>query len=136
HPAAASTATRLTPTQPTDARQRSSPSQPPVTTSQSMARGCWTPITAGGRFTRWRRSKFWPKLEGWLPGYPRQPMGVDAEGYGFPEHKRTIARLMDDVRVLSPAGVEPVAQRCGAHVGASGLAAFPDARKSALHAIA
>ncbi|TMC97599.1 MAG: hypothetical protein E6I58_00640 [Chloroflexi bacterium] len=62
-------------------------------------------------------------------------MGVDAEGYGFPEHKRTIARLMDDVRVLSPAGVERVAQGWDEHVGEGGLAAFREAEKAALHAI-
>jgi len=62
-------------------------------------------------------------------------MGVDAEGYGFPEHKRTIARLMEDVRILSPAGVERVAQGWDEHVGESGLAAFRLAEKAALHAI-
>jgi hypothetical protein len=62
-------------------------------------------------------------------------MGVDAEGYGFPEHKRTIARLMEDVRILSPAGVERVAQGWDEHVGESGRAAFRDAEKAALHAI-
>lgn len=62
-------------------------------------------------------------------------MSVDAEGYGFPEHQRTIARLMDDVRVLSPAGVERVAQGWDAHVGARGMQAFEDAEKAATHAI-
>jgi hypothetical protein len=62
-------------------------------------------------------------------------MGVDAEGYGFPEHKRTIARLMEDVRILSPAGVERVAQGWDEHVGEGGLAAFREAEKAALHAI-
>jgi len=37
-------------------------------------------------------------------------VGFDAEGYGFPEHQRTLARLIDDIRVLSPAGVERAAQ--------------------------
>src|SRR2546427_3470751 len=62
-------------------------------------------------------------------------MSVDAEGYGFPEHQRTIARLMEDVRVLSPAGVERVAQGWDEHVGEGGLAAFREAEKAALHAI-
>jgi hypothetical protein len=62
-------------------------------------------------------------------------MSVDAEGYGFPEHKRTIARLMDDVRILSPSGVERVAQGWDEHVGEHGLPAFRDAEKAALHAV-
>src|ERR1700716_1006785 len=62
-------------------------------------------------------------------------MGVDAEGYGFPEHQRTLARLMDDVRVLSPAGVERVANGWDEHVGTKGLQAFHDAEKAAVHAI-
>lgn len=62
-------------------------------------------------------------------------MSVDVEGYGFPEKKRTIARLMEDIRVLGPAGVERVAQGWDDHVGEKGLAAFRDAEKAALHAI-
>jgi len=62
-------------------------------------------------------------------------MGVDAEGYGFPEHQRTLARLMDDVRVLSPSGVERVAQGWDEYVGTKGLQAFHDAEKAATHAI-
>lgn len=62
-------------------------------------------------------------------------MGLDAEGYGFPEHKRTLARLMDDVRILSPSGVERVAAGWDEHVGAKGLPAFREAEKKALHAI-
>jgi hypothetical protein len=62
-------------------------------------------------------------------------MSVDAEGYGFPEHQQTLARLMDDIRVLSPAGVERVARGWDEHVGAKGLQAFHDAEKAATHAI-
>jgi hypothetical protein len=62
-------------------------------------------------------------------------MSVDAEGYGFPEHQQTLARLMDDIRVLSPAGVERVAGGWDEHVGAKGLQAFHDAEKAATHAI-
>src|SRR5450759_2569700 len=62
-------------------------------------------------------------------------MSLDAEGYGFPEHQRTLARLMDDIRVLSPAGVERVAKGWDDHVGAKGLQAFHDAEKAATHAI-
>ena len=62
-------------------------------------------------------------------------MSLDAEGYGFPEHEHTLARLMDDIRVLSPAGVERVAKGWDDHVGAKGLQAFHDAEKAATHAI-
>ncbi len=62
-------------------------------------------------------------------------MSLDIEGYGFPEHKRTIARLMEDVRVLGPAGVERVAQGWDEHVSEQGLPAFREAEKAAVHAI-
>ncbi len=62
-------------------------------------------------------------------------MSPDAEGYGFPEHQKTLTRLMDDVRVLSPAGVERVARGWDVHVGTKGLQAFHDAEKAATHAI-
>jgi len=62
-------------------------------------------------------------------------VSVDAEGYGFPEHERTLGRLMGDVRVLSPAGVERVAQGWDRHVGLRGQQAMHDAEKAALHAI-
>jgi hypothetical protein len=62
-------------------------------------------------------------------------MSLDAEGYGFPEHEHTLARLMDDIRVLSPAGVERVAKGWDDHVGSKGLQTFHDAEKAATHAI-
>ncbi|HUZ86680.1 MAG TPA: hypothetical protein VNF26_06965 [Candidatus Baltobacterales bacterium] len=62
-------------------------------------------------------------------------MSVDAEGYGFPEHQRTLARLMDDIRVLSPAGVERVAQGWDRHVGLRGQQAMHEAEKAAVQAI-
>ena len=62
-------------------------------------------------------------------------MGLDAEGYGFPEHQRTLARLMDDIRVLSPAGVERAAMGWDTHVGKNGLPGLHAAEKAALHAI-
>ena len=54
-------------------------------------------------------------------------MGIDAEGYGFPEHQRTLSRLIDDIRVLSPAGVERAAQGWDRHARLQ--------HKAALHAI-
>jgi hypothetical protein len=62
-------------------------------------------------------------------------MGLDAEGYGFPEHPRTLKRLIDDIRVLSPAGVERAAQGWDEHATGQGLKALHEAEKAALHAI-
>jgi hypothetical protein len=62
-------------------------------------------------------------------------MGVDAEGYGFPEHQRTLKRLIDDIRVLSPAGVERASQGWDKHATGEGLEALHEAEKAALHAI-
>lgn len=62
-------------------------------------------------------------------------MGLDAEGYGFPEHDRTVKRLMEDVRVLSPAGVERAAQGWDRHVVLRGEEHLRAAEKAALHAI-
>jgi len=62
-------------------------------------------------------------------------VSIDADGYGFPEHQPTLARLMEDIRVLSPAGVERVARGWDLHVGAKGEKSFLDAEKAATHAI-
>jgi len=62
-------------------------------------------------------------------------VGVDAEGYGFPEGERTLTRLVDDVRVLSPAGVERVAMGWTHHTRGAGLDAMHASEKAALHAI-
>jgi hypothetical protein len=61
-------------------------------------------------------------------------MSVDAEGYGFPEHDRTLARLMADVRVMGPAGVERAAQGWDFHILKHGIEAFRAAEKAALEA--
>ena len=62
-------------------------------------------------------------------------MSVDAEGYGFPEHQRTLARLIDDIRILSPSGVERAAQGWDRHARLHGLESIHAAEKAALHAI-
>jgi hypothetical protein len=62
-------------------------------------------------------------------------VGVDAEGYGFPEHQRTLARLIDDIRVLSPAGVERAAQGWDKHARLHGLETMHAAEKAAVQAI-
>src|SRR5256712_11241185 len=74
-------------------------------------------------------------MNGCESGLPLTSMGVDAEGYGFPEHKRTLARLMDDVRILSPSGVERVAAGWDEHAGEKNLPSFREAERAALHAI-
>src|SRR5438874_4018623 len=62
-------------------------------------------------------------------------MSVDAEGYGFPEHQKTLARLIADIRVLSPAGVERAAQGWDRHARLQGLESIHSAEKAAVHAI-
>jgi len=62
-------------------------------------------------------------------------VGVDAEGYGFPEHQKTLARLIDDIRILGPAGVERAAQGWDRHARLQGLQAIHEAEKAAIHAI-
>jgi hypothetical protein len=62
-------------------------------------------------------------------------MSEDLEGYSFPPHKRTLARLMEDIRIMGPAGVERVAQGWEMHVGEHGHEALHAAERAALHAI-
>ena len=62
-------------------------------------------------------------------------MSVDAEGYGFPEHSHTLSRLIDDIRVLGPAGVERAAQGWDKHARLHGLESIHAAEKAAVHAI-
>lgn len=62
-------------------------------------------------------------------------MSVDAEGYGFPDHQKTIARLVEDIRILSPAGVERAAQGWDRHARVHGLEEIHKAEKAAVHAI-
>ena len=62
-------------------------------------------------------------------------MSIDAEGYGFPPHQRTLARLIEDIRILSPAGVERAAQGWDRHAKLHGLQEVHEAEKAAIHAI-
>jgi hypothetical protein len=62
-------------------------------------------------------------------------VGFDAEGYGFPEHQRTLARLIEDIRILSPSGVERAAQGWDRHARLQGLEKIHAAEKAALRAI-
>jgi len=61
-------------------------------------------------------------------------VGIDAEGYGFPEHSRTLSRLIDDIRILSPAGVERAAQGWDRHARLH-EGEIHEAEKAALRAI-
>jgi hypothetical protein len=62
-------------------------------------------------------------------------MSIDAEGYGFPEHQKTLSRLIEDIRILSPSGVERAAQGWERHARLQGLEEIHKAEKAALHAI-
>ena len=62
-------------------------------------------------------------------------VSVDAEGYGFPDHQKTIPRLVEDIRILSPAGVERAAQGWDRHARLHGLEEIHKAEKAAVHAI-
>lgn len=61
-------------------------------------------------------------------------MSIDVEGYGFPEHDRTIGRLMSDIRTLSQLGVERVAEGWERH-GERKQAEIEEAERVALHAL-
>lgn len=62
-------------------------------------------------------------------------MSIDAEGYGFPEHDRTLARLVDDIRVMGPAGVERAAQGWVSHATGHTHESFRAAEKTATRAL-
>lgn len=62
-------------------------------------------------------------------------MGLDAEGYGFPEHDRTLARLIADVRVMGPAGVERAAQGWDDFAAGHRHDGYREAERAATHAI-
>ena len=62
-------------------------------------------------------------------------VSIDAEGYGFPEHQRTLSRLIDDIRILSPAGIERAAQGWDKHARLHSLDEVHKAEKAAVHAI-
>jgi hypothetical protein len=62
-------------------------------------------------------------------------VSIDAEGYGFPAHQKTIQRLIEDIRILSPSGVERAAQGWDKHARLHGLEEIHKAEKAAVHAI-
>jgi len=62
-------------------------------------------------------------------------MSEDLDGYSFPPHQRTLARLMDDIRIVGPAGVERAANGWDIHVGEHSHEELRAAERAALHAI-
>jgi hypothetical protein len=60
---------------------------------------------------------------------------MDADGYGFRADDRSLERLLEDFRTLSPAGVERAAWGWELHVGKSGRDQFGEAEAKALDAI-
>jgi hypothetical protein len=59
---------------------------------------------------------------------------VDTDGYGYKADDRGARRLLEDIRTLSPAGIERVAHGWELY-GLPALADFHAAEKAALHAI-
>ncbi len=59
---------------------------------------------------------------------------MDSEGYGYKSGDRSIGRLLDDMRTLSPTGIERVASGWELH-GLANLDAYHAAEKAAFHAI-
>jgi hypothetical protein len=59
---------------------------------------------------------------------------MDADGYGYGAGDHGIKRLLEDLRTLSPAGIERVAQGWKLH-GLPVHPAFHEAERAALHAI-
>ena len=59
---------------------------------------------------------------------------VDADGYGYKRDERGLARLLEDMRTLSPAGIARVADGWDTHAaGESAHERFHEAEKAALH---
>ncbi|MBV8195666.1 MAG: hypothetical protein JOY80_09070 [Candidatus Dormibacteraeota bacterium] len=61
-------------------------------------------------------------------------MSTDEDGYGFGEGDRSVKRLIDDVRVLSPSGIERIAGGWDKFVG-DDVDRLHAAEKAAVHAI-
>lgn len=59
-------------------------------------------------------------------------MAPDAEGYGYREGEEGIDRLMNDARVLSPAGIERAAWGWDRHEDPAAMQRFHDAERAAL----
>jgi hypothetical protein len=62
-------------------------------------------------------------------------MAADAEGYGYREGEQGIDRLLNDARVLSPAGIERAAWGWDRHEDPAAMQRFHEAERAALHAL-
>ena len=62
-------------------------------------------------------------------------MGIDRDGYGYAPEERGTARLLDDLRTLSPGGIERVAWGWESHASGEAHARFHQAERAALHAL-
>lgn len=62
-------------------------------------------------------------------------MTIDREGYGYRPDERGIDRLIDDLRTLSPAGIDRAAWGWDSHEEGHSVVRFREAEKAALHAI-
>lgn len=62
-------------------------------------------------------------------------MAPDAEGYGYREGDEGIDRLLNDARVLSPAGIERAAWGWDRHEDPAAMQRYHDAERTALRAL-
>lgn len=62
-------------------------------------------------------------------------MSIDREGYGYRPDERGIDRLIDDLRTLSPAGIDRAAWGWDSHEGGHSVEGFRQAEKAALRLI-
>jgi hypothetical protein len=62
-------------------------------------------------------------------------MALDAEGYGYTRTEEGLDRLINDARVLSPAGIERAAWGWDRHEDPAAMQKFREAERAALHAI-
>jgi hypothetical protein len=60
---------------------------------------------------------------------------MDIEGYGYEEHQALIDRLLDDLRTLSPSGIERVAGGYERYASGDAHPIFQAAEKAALHEV-
>jgi hypothetical protein len=62
-------------------------------------------------------------------------MAPDAEGYGYRQGEESLDRLLNDARVLSPAGIERASWGWDRHEEPSAMQRFRDGERAALRAL-